>query len=468
MNFEGVIKNEYRVLQTIGEIADEMKVQVRAIGGFVRDLILKRKNEDIDIVCLCDCTTFVNVIAEKLHITEVAIYKNYGTAMIKFENLQLEFVTARKESYDHSSRNPIVQPATFLEDELRRDFTINTLAISLNNENFGELIDDMNGVVDLENKIIKTTTDPDITFDDDPLRMLRAIRFSTQLDFTIEPHTFFSIRKFAERIKIISQERITTELNKILLSPRPSVGFELLRNTGLLKIILPCVENLRGRIHIGNFSHKDVYFHSLQVLDGVAKKSDKLFLRWAGLLHDIAKPATKRFDPVNGFSFHGHEEIGARMIKEIFSRLKISKKDTEYVMKLTRLHLRPIVIAQECTSDSGIRRLAFEAGEDLEDLMILCRADITSQNLDKIKKYMNNFDIVEKKILMVKEKDFIRNLQPVITGEMIMKELNIPPSPVIGVIKSRLKQAIIDNEIENTYEANYELMQKILKELKLK
>ena len=315
MNFEGVIKNEYRILQTIGEIADEMNVKVRAIGGFVRDLILQRKNEDIDIVCLFDCTTLVNVIAKKLNITEVAVYKNYGTAMIKFENLQLEFVTARKESYNHESRNPVVQPATFFEDELRRDFTINTLAISLNKEDFGELIDDMHGVEDIENKVIKTTTDPDITFDDDPLRMLRAIRFSTQLDFTIEPHTFFSIRKFAERIKIISQERITTELNKILLSPCPSSGFELLRNTGLLKIILPCVENLQGRIHIGNFSHKDVYFHSLQVLDGVAKKSDKLFLRWAGLLHDIAKPATKRFDPINGFSFHGKEEIGARIIK---------------------------------------------------------------------------------------------------------------------------------------------------------
>ena len=468
MNFEDIIKKEYQVLQTIGKIADELDIEARAIGGFVRDLILGRKNEDIDIVCLGDCTAFVNAIVKKLNITDVAIYKNYGTAMIKFENLQLEFVTARKESYEHSSRNPIVQPATFYDDQLRRDFTINTLGISLNKKNFGELIDDLHGVEDLENKIIKTTTNPDITFDDDPLRMLRAIRFSTQLNFIIDPKTFFSIKKFAERIKIISQERITTELNKILLSSRPSRGIELLSKSGLLKIILPWVENLKGRIQIGNFSHKDVYYHSLQVLDGVAVKSDKLFLRWTGLLHDIAKPKTKRFDPENGFSFHGHEEIGARMIKEIFTKLKISKKDAEYVMKLTRLHLRPIAIAQDCTSDSGIRRLAFEAGEDLEDLMILCRADITSQNLSKIQKYMNNFDNVEKKILAVKEKDFIRNLQPVITGEMIMQELNIPPSPIIGVIKSRLKQAIIDNEIENTYEENYKLMQKIFEELNLK
>lgn len=298
--------------------------------------------------------------------------------------------------------------------------------------------------------------------------MLRAIRFSTQLDFTIDPETFLSIKKLAERINIISKERIVTELNKILLSDKPSQGIDLLSKSGLLKIILPEVEKLRGRIHIGNFSHKDVYYHSLQVLDGIAKRSDKLFLRWTGLLHDIAKPATKRFDPINGFSFHGHEELGARMIKEIFSRLKISKKDTEYVMKLTRLHLRPIAIAQECTSDSGIRRLAFEAGDDLEDLMILCRADITSHNMNKIQKYMNNFDNVERKILVVKEKDFIRNLQPVITGDMIMQELNIKPSPIIGVIKSKLKQAIIDNEIENTYEENYRFMQKVLKDLNLK
>lgn len=468
MNFKDVIKKEYRVLQIIGKIADEMNIQTRAIGGFVRDLILQRKNEDIDIVCLGDCTVFVHAIAEKLHVHEVAIYKNYGTAMIKFENLQLEFVSARKESYEHSSRNPIVQPATFYDDQLRRDFTINTLAISLNSENFGELIDDLHGIEDLNNKIIKTTTDPDITFDDDPLRMLRAIRFSTQLDFTIDPETFLSIKKLAERINIISKERIVTELNKILLSDKPSQGIDLLSKSGLLKIILPEVEKLRGRIHIGNFSHKDVYYHSLQVLDGIAKRSDKLFLRWTGLLHDIAKPATKRFDPINGFSFHGHEELGARMIKEIFSRLKISKKDTEYVMKLTRLHLRPIAIAQECTSDSGIRRLAFEAGDDLEDLMILCRADITSHNMNKIQKYMNNFDNVERKILVVKEKDFIRNLQPVITGDMIMQELNIKPSPIIGVIKSKLKQAIIDNEIENTYEENYRFMQKVLKDLNLK
>ncbi|MDR2402206.1 MAG: CCA tRNA nucleotidyltransferase, partial [Cytophagales bacterium] len=389
MNFADVIKKKYQILQIIGEIADEMNIEARVIGGFVRDLILGRKNEDIDIVCLGDYATFVNTIAEKLNITGVSIYKNYGTAMIKFENLQLEFVKARKESYEHFSRNPIVQPATFYDDQLRRDFTINTLGISLNKKNFGELIDDLHGVEDLENKIIKTTTDPDITFDDDPLRMLRAIRFSTQLDFTIDPKTFFPIKKVAERIKIISQERITTELNKILLSPRPSRGIELLSKSGLLKIILPWVENLKGNMHIGNFSHKDVYYHSLQVMDSVAEKSDKLFLRWTGLLHDIAKPITKRFDPVNGFSFHGHEEIGARMIREIFTMLKIAKKDTEYVMKLTKLHLRPIAIAQDCTSDSGIRRLAFEAGEDLEDLMLLCRADITSQNFDKIQKYMN-------------------------------------------------------------------------------
>ena len=468
MNFENEIKNEYKILELIGNIADELNVEVRAIGGFVRDLILEKKNEDIDIVCLCDCETFVKHIAKKLNIKEVAIYKNYGTAMIKYENFQIEFVTARKESYDHLSRNPIVQPATFYDDQLRRDFTVNTMAIALNKKNFGQLIDDMYGLADLGKKIIKTTTDPEITFDDDPLRMLRAIRFACQLDFNIDSNTFLAINKFAKRIKIISQERITTELNKILLCKKPSYGIELLSKAGLLKIILPWVENLRGKTRIGNLSHKDVYYHTLQVVDGVAQRSEKLFLRWAGLMHDIAKPITKRFDPEHGFSFHGHEEIGARMVKKIFPKLKISNKDTEYVEKLTRLHLRPIALAKDCISDSGVRRLVVEAGDDLGDLMILCRADITSHNLHKVQKYMNNYVNVEKKILALKEKDFIRNLQPVITGEDIMKELNIKPSPIIGVIKSRLKQAIIDNEIQNTYEENYKLMQKIFTELNLR
>ena len=454
----------FEILNIIGDIGDRNNIELFAIGGFVRDLLLDRENYDIDILCLKNSIFIANKVAEALNANDFAIYKNFGTAMVKKDNLQIEFVIARKESYKFDSRKPDIQQGTFQDDQLRRDFTINTLAISLNKNNFGELINTVNGLEDLNKKIIKTPVNPDVTFSDDPLRMLRCIRFATQLNFNIDDNTFQGIINKKDRINIISKERIRDELNKIIMSKKPSIGFNLLSKCGLLKIIMPYVEDLRGKIQIDKFSHKDIYYHTLQVLDNVAEKSDNIWLRWTALFHDIAKPKCKKFDNIHGFSFHGHEELGARMIKNIFADLHLSKDHIKYVEKLIRLHLRPITIAQDEVSDSGIRRLAFESGEDFKDLMILCRADITSHNPVKIKEYLNNFDKVEAKIKYIIEKDYKTNLQPVITGEMIMKELNITPGPVIGMIKNKLKEAILNGDIENKYEPLHELMMKILKE----
>ena len=460
--------NNFSILKTVGAIGDEDNVKLFAIGGFVRDLLLDRENYDIDILCLENSFDIANKVAETLQANDFAIYKNFGTAMVKKDNIQIEFVVARKESYKFDSRKPEIQQGTFQDDQLRRDFTINTLAISLNKNNFGHLINTVHGLQDLKDKIIKTPVDPDITFSDDPLRMLRCIRFATQLNFNIDNNTFQGIINKKDRINIISKERIRDELNKIIMSKQPSRGFNLLSKCGLLKIIMPYIEDLRGKIHIDNFSHKDIYYHTLQVLDNVAKKSDNIWLRWVALFHDIAKPKCKKFDNIHGFSFHGHEELGARMVKNIFADLHLSKDHIKYVEKLIRLHLRPITIAQDDVSDSGIRRLAFEAGEDFNDLMILCRADITSHNSIKIKEYLNNFDKVEAKIRYIIEKDYKTNLQPVITGEMIMDELKIKPGPIIGMIKNKLKEAILNGDVENKYEPLHELMMKIIEDMKNK
>lgn len=465
MNYAEVLKKKYSILLFVGNVSHELGIRSWAIGGFVRDLILKKKIYDIDIVCLNDCLPLVNKCAEYLNIHNVVIYKRYGTAMFIYNGVQLEFVTARKESYNHDSRNPVVEAASFHEDQIRRDFTINTLAISLNRDDFGELIDEMGGFGDLQNKIVRTTVDPAKTFDDDPLRMLRAIRFATQLNFQIDNDTLNGIKLYSNRIKIIPQERITTEINKILSAPVPSIGFKLLMETGLLQILMPFIYDLCGRSRVGNMSHKDIYYHTLQVVDSVAAWSDNLWLRWTALLHDVAKPKTKRFDNNHGFTFYGHEEIGARMAKEIFTKMKLPTKQLAYVTKLIRLHLRPIAIAKDEVTDSGVRRLATDAGDVINDLLLLCRADVTSHNEATVMKYLHNFDLVEQKLKDVAEKDYINNLQPVLSGDIIMKELNVPPSPIIGAIKTRLKNAILSGEIENTYEANYVLFQQICNEL---
>lgn len=456
---------KYDILTIIEAIADQNKIKAYAVGGFVRDIILTRKIDDIDIVCLGKGIFLAEKVAKHLHVDNFAVYASFGTAMFKYNNLQIEFVGARKESYDRTSRKPIVEEGTFEDDQLRRDFTINTLAIGLNKDNFGELINYLHGLEDLQNKIIKTPIDPRKTFSDDPLRMLRAIRFATQLNFKIDINTFDAIKEQKERIRIISQERIRDEINKILLSPKPSVGFKLLSGTGLLTLIMPFIENLKGKIQIGHFSHKDIFEHTLQVVDNVSQHTENIYLRWTALLHDIAKPQTKKFNNTLGFSFHGHEEIGARMVKKIFFDFKLPKDKIKYVEKLIRLHLRPIAIAQDVVSDSGVRRLAFESGEDFNDLMLLCRADITSHNPQKINKYLNNFDKVEKKVDEIIKKDFIRNLQPVITGEMIMKEFKLPPGPKVGKIKQLLKNAILNGEVENEYEKLYEYLNKIKKDI---
>ena len=462
MNVSCRIK-DLEILHTIGQIADDNQLEAYVIGGFVRDLLLGRHNHDIDIMCVGSGIFLADKVAKAIKSTNVAVYANFGTAMIKYRNIQLEFVGARKESYDRSSRKPIVENGTFEDDQLRRDFTINTLAISINKNTFGELKTITSGLEDLKNKIIRTPVDGDKTFSDDPLRMLRAVRFATQLAFTIEQGTFEAIKRQRERIRIISYERIRDEINKILLSPKPSIGFILLSECGLLGLIMPFIENLRGKLQIGRFSHKDIFDHTLQVLDNVANNAGSLLLRWTALLHDVAKPQTKRFDNIHGFSFHGHEELGARMVRDIFTTFKLSKVSSQYVAKLVRLHLRPIAIAQDDVSDSGVRRLVADAGEGFKDLMTLCRADITSHNHVKIAKYLDNFDKVEAKVKDILAKDYIRTLQPVLTGEMIMKELNLPPGPTVGMIKKQLKEAILNGSVNNTLQELHDYMIAIIK-----
>lgn len=450
------------IFKTIGEVADRLQLQTYVVGGFVRDLFLNRKTTDVDFVCVGSGIQLADAVAKALGTdVPVHVYKNFGTAHIPYHDFNLEFVGARKESYRSDSRKPIVEDGTLEDDQLRRDFTINALAISLNASSFGELIDPFDGVGDMKRKIIRTPVDPVVTFSDDPLRMMRAARFASQLTYDIDPDTYEAMISQADRIKIVSQERITDELNKIILSPVPSYGFKLLFHCGLLKIFFPELVLLHGVEYVGNRAHKDNFFHTLQVLDNVAKVSDDLWLRWAAILHDIAKPQTKRYDKEHGWTFHGHEDKGARMVPGIFRRMKLpmNEKMTK-VQNLVRLHLRPIPLAKEVT-DSAIRRLLFDAGDDIDDLMKLCRADITSKNMLKVDRFLKNFDLVEKKMAEVEEKDQVRNFQPPVTGDEIIRIFKLTPGPVVGEIKDRIKEAILEGEIRNDREEALAFMRKI-------
>lgn len=452
---------QHPVFQIVREEADNLGVEAFVIGGYVRDLALNRPSKDIDIMSVGKGIDLAEKVATRLGIDDLIVYKNFGTALIKKEGYEIEFVGARKESYRSNSRKPIVEDGTLQDDLNRRDFTINAMAVRLNNENYGELIDAFGGFSDLGNKIIRTPLDPDITYSDDPLRMMRAIRFATQLNFSIELNSLTSIQKNAQRLKIVSKERIVDELNKIILSPKPSKGFKLLYVTGLLELIFPEMVALHGVEVVNGKGHKDNFYHTLQVLDNLCENSDNLWLRWAAILHDIAKPPTKRFDPEQGWTFHGHEDLGAKMVPGIFKRIGLPLNEKmKFVQKLVRLHLRPIALTKENITDSAIRRLIYEAGEDLEALMLLCNADITSKNPVKVKRYMANFKLVQEKIAEVEERDRLRNFQPPISGEEIMKVFGINPCREIGEIKTVLKDAILDGVIENDYQQAYLLMLK--------
>lgn len=446
---------EESVFKLIGQCCRELNVEAYVIGGYVRDIFLKRDSKDIDVVTLGKGIE----LAEQLHAalgsdSHLSVFKNFGTAQVKYNGLEIEFVGARRESYNRNSRKPVVEDGTLQDDQNRRDFTMNALAIGIAGPEYGKLLDPFGGLSDLENKLIRTPLDPDITYSDDPLRMMRAIRFASQLGFVIEPNSLEAIARNKDRIKIVSRERVADELNKIILSSRPSDGFKLLFDTGLLQLIFPEMARLQGTETINGLSHKDNFYHTLEVLDNVCKKSDNLWLRWAAILHDIAKPATKRFEPGHGFTFHGHEDKGARMVPKIFANLKLPLNEKmKYVQKLVELHLRPIVLAKTEVTDSAVRRLLFEAGDDIDDLMLLCECDITTKNPNKVKRYMLNFEIVRKKLVELEEKDRLRNWQPPIDGNEIMQLYQLGPGREIGILKNALKDAILDGLVENTYES---------------
>ena len=462
-------EKELFLFKKIANAAMKLDVPCYIIGGFVRDKLLDRKTKDVDIVCVGDAIGLAHAVAAVFRPQpSVSFFKTFGTAQIKVDDFEIEFVGARRESYQSHSRNPEVESGSLADDQKRRDFTINALAISLNAENYGTLLDPFNGATDLANQIIQTPLDPLQTFSDDPLRMLRAIRFATQLHFNIAPRTFEAIVDNAERIKIITQERITEELNKILLSKKPSIGFDLLYKTGLLKIIFPQMIDLAGAEYVDGHGHKDNFYHTLQVIDNISKQTNDLWLRWAAALHDIGKPPTKKFEPGHGWTFHGHEVVGARMVPRIFARLKLPQNEKmRFVRKMVEMHLRPIGLTKENITDSAIRRLLFDAGDDIDSLMTLCDADITSKNKQKVKRYLENFELVRKRLMEVEEKDRIRNWQPPITGELIMQVFSLPPCREVGEIKNAIREAILDGEIENNYDAAYALMLKKAAELDL-
>lgn len=452
--------HEREIFTLIEQTATALNYPTFVVGGYVRDRLLARPSKDMDIVCVGNGIRLAQNVASRMRpIPRVVVYKRFGTAMLKCKDLEVEFVGARKESYRHDSRKPTVEEGSLEDDQNRRDFTINALAVALTGTSFGQIIDPFGGLAHLESKTIKTPLEPGKTFSDDPLRMLRAIRFATQLGFAIEPNTYGALSKYKNRINIISKERVITEINKIILSPKPSVGFKMLFDTGLLKIIFPEMAALQGVDYRNGKGHKDNFYHTLEVLDNICKKTNSLWLRWAAIMHDIAKPPTKRFEPKHGWTFHGHEALGATMTPRIFRRLKLPMDHKmKYIQKLVRLHLRPISLTKENITDSAIRRLLFEAGEDLEDLMILCEADITSKNPKKVARYLANYELVRDKLKEIEEKDHIRNWQPPITGEIIMETFNIAPSRQVGIIKNAIREAILDGVIGNNYEEAFEFM----------
>ena len=460
MNFKEELK-DYKFLQTASKLSEEIGVDAYVVGGFIRDLILKKKVEDIDFLIVGDVMKYAQTFANVLEINDIVVFKTFGTAHFNHQGLNFEFVAARKESYRKSSRKPLVSEGTFYEDISRRDFTINTLAVSILKDSFGEVIDHFKGIEDIEKKLIRTPLDPKITFDDDPLRILRAFRFASQLNFIVDDSIMKAAEDLRDRLEIVSQERKTDEFLKILKSPKPSVGLKLLQASKVMEVIFPEVSQMIGVEQREEYHHKDVFYHTLEVVDNISKKTDDVWLRLAALVHDIAKPKTKKFIEGTGWTFHGHEEFGARMMKAIFRRMKLPMNKLDYMEKLVRLHLRPIALVSDDVTDSAIRRLIVAADEDLEDLISLCRADITSKNPEKVERYLQNYEIVMKKVLEVKEKDKLRAFQSPVDGDVIMQVCNLKPSKKVGEIKTAIEEAILDGIIANNYEEAYGYLLKI-------
>ncbi len=453
--------NKYEFLQTASDLTKEIGVEAYIVGGFVRHLLLNKEVEDIDFLVVGEVLKFTQSFANSLGVTDIVIYKNFGTAHFNYQGLNFEFVGARKESYKKSSRKPEVSEGSFYDDISRRDFTINTIAVSIGKENFGEVTDEFGGEEDIKRKLIKTPLDPKLTFDDDPLRILRAFRFASQLNFEVDKSILIAANELKNRLEIVSQERKTDEFLKILKSPKPSIGLKLLQESYVMEVIFPEVSQMIGVEQREEYHHKDVFFHTCEVVDNISKKTENIWLRLAALMHDIAKPKTKKFIEGSGWTFHGHEELGARMMKPIFKRMKLPMNKLEYIEKLVRLHLRPIALVSDEVSDSAIRRLIVAAGEDLDDLISLCRADITTKNPDKVERYLQNYEIVVKKVMEVNEKDKLRSFQSPVSGEVIMKVCNLKPSKKVGEIKIAIEEAILDGVIGNNYEEAYQYLLKI-------